>query len=149
MLISAGRDQNLRVWKPDSEEMVRTLNNHTNAVHALAVRPAASGLPMIASVSDDRTVRLWQPTIGRMVRFAQLDSTPLAVDWLTDGSRIVVVAADGHMRLIDPDTVEVIQKIPAVEGWAYALGVHPTDGSLLVGGRDGQLKRIVLDRPSS
>ena len=59
------------------------------------------------------------------------------------------VATDCIVRLIDPDTVEVTQKIPAVEGWAYALGVHPTDGSLLVGGREGQLKRIVLDGPSS
>ena len=100
---------------------------------------------MIASVSDDRTVRLWQPTIGRMVRFAQLDSTPLVVDWLTDGTYAVVASADGHVRLIDPDTVEVIQDLPAVTGWAYSLGVHPTDGSLLIGGREGQLSRVVPD----
>ncbi|MGD9855647.1 MAG: WD40 repeat domain-containing protein [Planctomycetaceae bacterium] len=148
LLVSAGRDQNLRVWKPDSEEMVRTLNNHTNAVHRMALRPVAAGLPMIASVSDDRTVRLWQPTIGRMVRFAQLDATPLAVDWLSDGTRIVVAASDGHVRLIDPDTVGVTQNIPAVDGWAYALDVHPSDGSLLVGGRDGQLQRIIPESTS-
>lgn len=100
---------------------------------------------MIASVSGDRTVRLWQPTIGRMVRFAQLSSTPLAVAWLRDGSQVAVAATDGHVRLIDPDTVEILQDIPAVDGWAYSLGVHPTDGSLLVGGRNGQLKRIVLE----
>lgn len=147
LLVSAGRDQNLRVWKPDSEEMVRTLNNHTNAVHALALRPAATGLPMIASISDDRTVRLWQPTIGRMVRFAQLDATPLAVGWLQDGSRIVVSASDGHVRLIDPDTVAITHNLPAVEGWAYTVDVHPTDGSLLVGGRNGQLKRVVPNAP--
>lgn len=143
LLVSAGRDQNLRVWKPDSGEVVRTLNNHTNAVHRLALRPAATGLPMIASVSDDRTVRLWQPTIGRMVRFAQLDVKPLAVDWLNDGTHIAVAASDGHVKLIDPDTVAVTDDLPAVEGWAYALDVHPSDGSLLVGGRNGQLKRIV------
>lgn len=143
LLVSGSLDQNLRVWNTDTTKMVRTLNNHTRGIHQLALRPVAEGLPMIASVSDDRTVRLWQPTIGRMVRFAQLKSTPLAVVWLRDGSQVAVAATDGRVRLIDPDTVEILQEIPAVDGWAYSLAVHPTDGSLLVGGRDGQLKRII------
>jgi WD40 repeat protein len=147
LLVSGSLDQNLRVWNTKSEEMIRTLNNHTKEIHQLALRPVATGLPMIASVSGDRTVRFWQPTIGRMVRFAQLNSIPLAVVWLRDGSHVAVAATDGHVRLIDPDTVEILQDIPAVDGWAYSLGVHPTDGSLLVGGRNGQLKRIVLEAP--
>ena len=145
MLVSAGLDQNLRVWQVAGEKLVRTLNNHTLPVHQIAVRPGGDGLPMLASVSDDRTVRLWQPTIGRMVRFAQLDSTPLAVDWLPDGTRVVVAAADGHVRWIDPDTVEVVRDVPAIAGWAYSLDVHPTDGSLVVGGREGQLQRLLPD----
>ncbi|MEO1997177.1 MAG: WD40 repeat domain-containing protein [Planctomycetaceae bacterium] len=145
MLVSAGLDQNLRVWEIATQKLLRTLNNHTLPVHQIALRPGGVGLPMVASVSDDRTVRLWQPTIGRMVRFAQLDSTPLAVDWLTDGSYVVVTSADGHVRLIDPDTVEVVQDLPAVTGWAYSLGIHPMDGSLLIGGREGQLRRVIPD----
>jgi WD40 repeat protein len=147
LLVSGSLDQNLRVWDTNSEELIRTLNNHTREIYQLALRPAVAGLPMIASVSGDRTVRLWQPTIGRMVRFAQLNSIPLAVVWLRDGSHVAVAATDGHVRLIDPDTVEILQDIPAVDGWAYSLGVHPTDGSLLVGGRNGQLKRIVIEAP--
>jgi WD40 repeat protein len=143
LLISGGMDQNLRVWSTESAEMIRTLNNHTKEVHDLALRPVVAGLPLVASVSDDRTVRLWQPTIGRMVRFAKLNATPLAVAWLPDGSQVAVAATDGHVRLIDPDTVEITHDIPAVDGWAYSLSVHPTDGSLLVGGRNGQLKRIM------
>ena len=145
VLVSSGLDQNLRVWNSKSGKVVRTLNNHTREIHELALRPAAEGLPMIASVSTDRTVRLWQPTIGRMVRFARLGATPLAVAWLTDGSRVAVATTDGDVRMIDPDTVEVTESIPAVSGWAYSLAVHPSDGSLLVGGRNGQLKRIIPD----
>jgi WD40 repeat protein len=148
MLVSGGLDQNLRVWNIASAEMVKTLNNHTREVHQLAVRPGTSGLPMIASVSDDRTVRIWQPTIGRMVRFAQLDTQPLAVDWLADGSYIAVAATDGHVHLIDPNTVEIVADLPAVDGWAYTLAVHPNDGSLLVGGQNGQLQRLVLPVPT-
>ncbi len=145
LLVSSGLDQNLRVWKTESGKVIRTLNNHTKEVYGLALRPATLGIPMIASVSNDRTVRLWQPTIGRMVRFAQLNAIPLAAAWLADGSQVAVAATDGYVRLIDPDTVEVLETIPAVSGWAYSLAVHPGDGSLLVGGRSGQLKRIIIE----
>lgn len=143
LLVSAGLDQNLRVWQLPSGELIRTLNNHTREVHHLALRPGVEGLPMLASVSNDRTVRLWQPTIGRMVRFAKLDSIPLAVAWLPSGSHFAVTCEDGHVRLIDPDTLEIRQATPAVKGWAYSLAIHPTDSTLLIGGQRGQLKRIV------
>ncbi len=151
LLVSGSLDHNLRVWNTDSAELVRTLNNHTSEVHQIALRPVSTGLPMVASVSGDRTVRLWQPTNGpkgRMVRFIRLSSIPLALAWLPDGSQVAVAAADGHVRLIDPDTVEIIHDIPAFDGWAYSLAVHPTDGSLLVGGRYGQLKRLIPEAPN-
>ncbi len=144
LLVSGSIDQNLRVWDTQSARMIRTLNNHTKEIRDVALAPSGDGLPMIASVSDDRTVRLWQPTIGRMVRFAQLGSTPLAVCWLPDGSRMAVATTAGKVLLIDPETVDVVAEISAVQGWAYSLATHPFDGSLLVGGRNGQLKRIYL-----
>lgn len=141
-LVSSGIDQSLRVWNLDSAELIHSVSIHTLPVHGLALRPGDSPMPMVASASEDKTVRLWQPTIGRMVRFVRLTSKPLAVGWLPDGSRTVVCCTDGHVRLIDPDAVEVTQVIPAVEGWAYSLAIHPSDGSVLIGGSDGQLRRI-------
>ncbi|HAA49078.1 MAG TPA: hypothetical protein DCE43_05115 [Planctomycetaceae bacterium] len=145
-LVSAGIDRSLRVWKSGSGELTRSLNIHTRRIHNLALRPQTEGLPMVASVSADRTVRLWQPTIGRMVRFARLKSRPLDAAWLGDGSRVVVACTDGQVRVVDPSTVKVTGTIPALEGWAYTLAVHPSDGSILVAGQDGQIRRRVLPR---
>lgn len=144
-LVSAGVDESLRVWNVPSGELVRSLSIHTRPIHGLAVRPGARGLPMVATSSDDKTVRLWQPTIGRMVRFAKLPAKPLAVGWLADGSKMVVGCTDGRIRFIDPDTVQVIDERPVVDGWAYALAVHPTDGSVAVGGERNQLRRATFD----
>ena len=55
---------------------------------------------------------------------------------------IVVACADGHVRLIDPEEVEVTQDIPALDGWAYSIAVHPTDGQIVVGGVAAGLLRI-------
>jgi WD40 repeat protein len=141
-LVSGGLDQNLRVWDLSAGTPVRTLNNHTREIHQLALRPAAEGLPLVASVSDDRTVRLWQPTIGRMVRFLRFDTTPLTVAWLPAGNRLAVGCADGRVRVIDPERLEIVSETAAGDGWVYALTAHPRDGSLVAGGQFGQLTQI-------
>ncbi len=111
-LVTAGLDQGVRVWDVEAGRLLRSLNNHTAPVVGLAVRPnsAGSGLPMVATVGSDRTCRLWQPTIGRMVRLARLPSSPLAVAWVSRGASttLAVACADGHVRLIDPETVELL-----------------------------------------
>ena len=56
-LVSAGIDNSLRVWKSDSGDLIHSLNIHTKPVHALASRPSDRPLPMVASASEDRTVR--------------------------------------------------------------------------------------------
>jgi WD40 repeat protein len=97
---------------------------------------------LIASIGADRTLRFWQPTIGRLVRFARLPSEPLAVEWTADGSHAAATFADGHLRLIDPNTVEVVHDLPVLAGWAYTLARSPRDGSFFVGGENGRMQRV-------
>ncbi|RKU31541.1 hypothetical protein C6497_01720 [Candidatus Poribacteria bacterium] len=143
-LVSTGIDQNVRVWNVTTGELIHSMNNHTHTVHNLALRPNATSLPMIASASDDRTVRLWQPTIGRMVKFARLNAVPLNVVWLNDGSKVIASCIDGNVRMIDPDSVEITDEILGIDGWAYSLNIHPTDNSIAIGGENGQIKRIAI-----
>ena len=144
ILVSTGIDQSVRVWDLTSGELIRSMNNHTLPVHDLALRPSDEGLPVIVSAGDDRTVRFWQPTIGRMVKFARLEEAPLDTAWLSDGSKVVAVCTDGAVRLVDPDSVEVTDEIHALNGWAYSLAVHPTDSSIVIGGPNAQIRRIML-----
>lgn len=144
ILVSAGIDQSLRVWDIATGKLIRNLNQHTRPVHALALRPAEDGLPMVASAAADRTIRFWQPTIGRMVRYIRLDVEPLNIAWLANRSQIVASCVDGSIRVIDADEVKIIKSMPAIRGWAYALAVHPADGSIVIAGSDGQIQRIEL-----
>ncbi len=146
MLVTGGLDQSLRVWNAITGEPLRRLDNHTAAVLGLALRPgqAAGALPMVASIGADRTLRFWQPTIGRMVRLARLESVPLALAWAPDGRLVGVACADGHVRLIDPDTLAVLADLPALNGRPYSLVAVP-DGGFMVGGEAGQLKRVAFE----
>ena len=144
-LVSTGIDQNIRVWNATTGELLRSLNNHTMRVHDLALRPNNTGLPMVASVSDDQTVRFWQPSIGRMVKFARVKAALLNVAWLHDGSMVAAASNDGHVYIINPDTVEVVTVHPAIDGWIYAMIVHPTNSDIIVGGSNGKINRIIVD----
>ena len=97
---------------------------------------------MVASAARDKTIRFWQPTIGRMVRYIRLDSEPLNIAWTNDGARILATCVDGRLRVIDPIEVTVTQDLPATDGWAYAIALHPYDHSAAIGGINGQIRRI-------
>jgi WD40 repeat protein len=142
-LATAGIDESLRLWDVGNAKVLRTLPNHTRPVHDLAVRPGGEIPPMVASIGSDRTVRLWQPTVGRLMRFVRLKSIPLAVAWTGDGRMLVTACRDGNVNVIDVETVEVLKEMPALDGVAYSL-VTAQDGSILVGGENGQLRRLVL-----
>lgn len=141
-LVSAGLDESVRLWDAKTGEALRGFANHTRPVTDLAVRPGDAKVPTVVSVSEDRTVRLWQPTVGRLVRFARLDTVPLAVAWSRDGTHIVTACKDGRVRVLDPDTMDVTEALDALDGVAYSLAVAP-DGAVIVGGQSGQVKRIV------
>jgi WD40 repeat protein len=144
-LITGSNDHSLLVIKGDSKSKQRTLNNHTDTIESVAARPGSwPGPEMIVSASSDKTIRLWQPTIGRMVRFVRFDVVPLDVGWTTSGDAIVVSCTDGRIRVIDPATVEIQEELPAVNGWAYSLAIHPNDGTVAVGGPKGQVVPIKI-----
>ena len=148
IVISGSIDHSLRVWDITTGLAQRTFNNHTRPVHDLAVMPTgqrSATLPMIVSVSTDRTVRFWQPTIGRMVRFLRLErAAPLAVNWLPGGKRVVVACDDGHLRIVDVSSVKVLHDLPVLTGWAYCLAVAPDGKSVVIGGEQGQYYKLNL-----
>lgn len=143
-LVSGGIDQSLRVWAVDTGNLARSMTLHVRPVSSVAVRPTSEGLPMIASASDDSTVRFWQPTIGRMVRFARLPARPCEIRWLPSGSQAAVCCDDGDVYLVDPETVKVSTPILGVSGRAYALAVHPAGKVIVVGGERGSLVRVKI-----
>ncbi|WP_425617108.1 WD40 repeat domain-containing protein [Anatilimnocola sp. NA78] len=138
--LSAGADHTLRLWEVNSGQEIRALDNHLGIINDLAIqpRPAPNTLPLVATVSEDRTVRLWQPTIGRMVRFAKLAVVPRAVSWSRDGQQLLVGGDDGQLRVIDPATAEVVKELPGINGRALVLLIDPgSERRVLLAGDGG------------
>ncbi len=140
-IATAGLDNIIRVWDLEKKNEPRELNNHVDVVNQISVRPSGPGSTpaMIVSVSDDATVRFWQPAIGRMVRFARLESIPTCVVWNRAGTQAVVGTRSGQIHFVDPATANIIQTINAT-GWIHCLALSPDEKSILVGGENGLVR---------
>jgi WD40 repeat protein len=146
LILSAGVDQAIRVLAAKDGRVTNSLDNHTGAVRDLAIRPGKhDGPTMVASCSTDKTVRLWQPAIGRMVRFVKLPSPPTAIAWSTSGSHILAACEDGKLRTIEPTTLDVIEFAQRIDGWAHSLAALPDGSAAILGGERGQLRLVPLD----
>jgi WD40 repeat protein len=134
-IVSAGVDQTLQLWDSNSGKPLRTLDNHLASVNDLAVRPGSKpdAPPVVVSVSDDRTVRLWQPTIGRLMRFARVDSPPRCVAWSADGQQILVGCNDGTLQSIDPESIAVTNLSTKFAGRIHVV-LAGTPGQWMIGG---------------
>lgn len=86
LAISCGIDQTIKVWEIESGKLVRSLDNHTGPVIALARWISPEGKSFLVSLGKDRTLRLWDPAIGRLVRFVKLPQVPLRMKISTSGS---------------------------------------------------------------
>jgi WD40 repeat protein len=124
-IASAGVDRSIQVWEADRGKLIRSLDNHTGAVNDLALRPnrADDKTPVLASTSDDRTVRLWQPTVGRMLRFVRLESAPRVIAWSPEGDRLIAGCNDGTVRVLDPETLAILQEQQVTVGRIHAIAV--------------------------
>jgi WD40 repeat protein len=143
--VSGSIDQSIRIWNYEQATVVRSLTNHTQPVTSLAVRPkTGEALPMIATGSEDKTVRLWQPTIGRMVRFQRMTSPVTALAWTKDGNAIVVGCGDGRIRLVQADTLQTTERPVVSNTWITAIAVHPTESMILAGDADGNIVKLPL-----
>lgn len=150
-IVTASRDETLRVWDGQTGSALRTLHNHSRDVNALALRPGENQTqPLVASASKDLTVRFWQPLIGRMVRFARLPSEPLCLTWIDWGASLVAGCRDGLIRVIDPVTVEITSEYRLSKDWLYAVAAHPEKPSTIAaGGADGKphVREVTISSP--
>ena len=145
MVVTAGLDNSLRVWNSDGARVIRSFNNHVGPVFDLAVRPGSSVRPMLASCSKDGTVRLWQPTIGRMVRFARLKAVPRCLAWSGDGKVLFAGCSDGAIRAMDPETTEILGTFPLFDRPILSLLVSQPGHAAVAGGFDGNIQKWPVD----
>jgi WD40 repeat protein len=149
-VVTASADRSLKVWDAASGRLLRTLSNHTDAVHCLAVRPRPheQDAPPFscASGGDDRTARVWQPGVGRMVRIVRGHDGPvLALAYSADGGLLFTAGVDGIIRVVEGDSDAVVNQSTAHDDWVYALAASPDGKTLASGDWSGEVRAWAWD----
>src|SRR5262249_47523819 len=98
-LASAGLDNLVHIWDPDSGELLLTLKGHTGPVWSVTFSTDGT---RIATGSDDATVRLWDATTGKELQSFEMQAEVLGVAFNPDGKQLAAAAAPGHMRRNGP-----------------------------------------------
>ena len=135
-IVSASRDQTLRIWDAGTGKSRRTLKGHIGAVQGCAVAPDGT---WIVSASRDQTLRIWDPLGG--VELRVLEGHTRAVYGCAvspDGTWIVSHSEDDTLRIWDAATGRTrrtIRLYAAVSG----VAVSP-DGTWIVTASDERLR---------
>jgi WD domain, G-beta repeat len=66
-LASAGADGTVHLWDPASDDRLRLLEGHTDAVNGVCAL-VVDGRPLLATASSDQTVVLWDAVTGEQLR---------------------------------------------------------------------------------
>jgi len=119
-LVTASRDETIRIWEPQSGRELRKLEGHVDGVNALAF--AASGA-RFASAGSDGTVRIFD--LGSTKEVARIDAkagSALSVSIADDDKLVLAGYHDGIARLLRSDGAIVTTIEASAPVHAVALG---------------------------
>ena len=127
--------------------MIRTLVGHQKAVNSIAVHPNNK---LIASASDDKTVKLWSPKSGKQVcTFTGHEDNVLAVAFSPDGN---ILASSGDINdktvrlwfLLENKSV-TLKGHSDWFGGVYSIAFSPNSKFLVSGSKDKTVKVWQVD----
>src|SRR5262249_52026393 len=139
LLWSVSSDQTIRRWEIATGKQTRQVKTAGTLLHAgvgpsFPVHPAAGFSPdgkTLASLSDRKTIRLWDIASGKVIR--ELASSPTGVNSLAfapDGKYVAAVGADQNLRLWDVGSGKERGSDEGHRDWISAL-TYSADGNHL------------------
>ncbi len=137
-LLAVGRFGAVELVDRWTDRTVRVLTGHTAAVTGVAFSPDST---LLATASQDRTVRLWEARTGEL-RYTLTDH-PLglnAVAFSPDGTVFATACNDTHARVWDTASGALRAMMKGHTDWVRAVAFSPDGRSLATASDDGTAK---------
>ncbi|MDE0043309.1 MAG: dockerin type I domain-containing protein, partial [Candidatus Poribacteria bacterium] len=124
-------EHSIFIWDAVSGEHRYTLSGHTGAIDVLAFSPDGE---MLASGSQDSTVRLWHTTAGiQVLAFERHTEAITSLAFSADGGTLASGSMDGTIRLWNIDTAENEQTLSVDAIWPESVAFGFDEGTFAAG----------------
>ena len=123
---------------PPGVKLLRTLEGHKGLVYGVAFDPTGQTL---ASVSEDRTVKLWDPASGKLLRTLEGHKDSVrSVAFDPTRQTLASSSDDKTVKLWEPASGKLLRTLEGHEHWVWSLAFDPTGRTLASGSVDQTVK---------
>jgi Prp8 binding protein len=132
-IFSGGIDNDIKVWDIRKNQVVMTLEGHTDSITGMRLSPDGN---FLLSNAMDQTVRIWDirpycPTPRNTKIFPgamhNFEKTLLKCAWSADGTKVSAGSADRFVYVWDVATRRILYKLPGHRGTVNETDFHPTE----------------------
>ncbi len=137
-LLSGGGDNTVKLWRTDTQDLVRTFTGHQDFIKAIAFSPNSS---FILTASQDRTARIWETASGKLLHELKAHSAPIsAIDISRDGSRILTASLDSTINIWDSGNGKLLHRLQGKQAKVEDATFSPDGKYIVSGGSDGKVR---------
>jgi WD40 repeat protein/serine/threonine protein kinase len=138
VLASASLDSTIKLWEARTGQELRTLRGHKGTVSSdpfklvqiICVAFAPDG-HVLASGSNDRTVKLWDTRTGKDLRTLRGHTGMVtSVAFSPDGQVLASASVDGTVKLWETPSGQELHTLPVRTNWVYSVA-FAQDGHVL------------------
>jgi WD40 repeat protein len=134
ILASGSDDYNVKLWNADTSECLHTLQGHTSNVRSVTFAPASTAFSLpgavgkiLASSSDDHTIKFWDTTTGQCLRtLSGHGNNVRSVAFNPDGQTLISASEDRTLKLWDVKTGQCLKTFYGHTAHVRTVAFAPT-----------------------
>jgi WD40 repeat protein len=141
-LAAADMSGRIQVWDWPARHRLFEQKAHKLLTWELAFSPDGTSL---ASVGDDRTIKLWDPRTGQLRVAWSAESTPLNACYSPRDQTLAVGLGQGRVQLHGADPLAPRRELQTSQARSTSLAFSPDGSRLVCGGPNGLLQVFATD----
>jgi small GTP-binding protein len=131
-------NEEVRAELPPGVKLLRTLEGHQDQVNTVAFDAQGE---MLASGSEDKTVKLWEARSGKLLRTLEGHEREVySVAFDPQGGTLASGSNDGTVRLWEARSGKLLRTLEGHQAGVCSVTFNPQGGTLASGSADGTVK---------
>ena len=145
-LVCASLDRLVKLWDIETGKCLHTIQGYTDWAFPIAFAPQQNNPPILAGVSNDYTVRLWNTKTEKCQILSGHRDHVWSVAYNSRGTKLASCGAEPDIRVWDVENGECQQILVGHTDWVRSLSFHPGDRILASSSADGTVRLWDLEK---